>query len=483
MAIVGTPGNDFLQGDIFSQEIYGLAGADTINGGAGGNDSLYGNSGNDIITGNAATAIIYGGQDNDNIQGTNFSDIAFGDLGNDTITGLLGVDQISGLDGNDRIFGADGNDSLFGNIGSDVISGDAGNDSIWGGQNNDSLEGNAGNDYLRGDLGGDTLRGGGGSDQFVIDAETSAVDVIKDFTGDLNIDTLTVLNAPGHYAQAVNSDMHLKFSNGATFAILEGRSLLVPIYNSAPRPAALTTNASADPLTDFSAAQTEFETTSSQPVLDYEASRAELDLLIAQAKLDPSITVVDLRDYPDYQEFSENVNMKGVFQNAITALKNGQPIPDTPGVIWADKSKVTIAALQEALEDKRVAENRMIEAVASADPLTDYSAAQEESEAATSEPLFHGITPAELDLWLAQAKRDPSITVVDARDYPDYQEFNGTVDMKEVFRTAIVALENGQPIPDTPGVIWADKSKVTAADLTGALDDKLVAESRMNFLV
>jgi RTX calcium-binding nonapeptide repeat (4 copies) len=429
MAIVGTAGNDFLQGDILSQEIYGLAGADTINGGGGGNDSLYGNSGNDIITGNAATAIIYGGQDNDNIQGTNFGDFAFGDLGNDTITGLLGVDQISGLDGNDRIFGADGNDSLFGNIGSDIISGDGGNDSIWGGQNNDSLEGNAGNDYLRGDLGGDTLRGGGGSDRFVIDAESGAVDVVTDFTGNLtSSDTLTVLNAPGHYAEQSNTDMVLKFSNGVTFAVIQGRFDLVSAYNSSPHRVALTS--SADPLTDYSAAQAESETTAPEPAFDYEAYRAELDLLIAQAKLDPSITVVDLRDYPDYQEFSENVNMKAVFQNAITALKNGQPIPDTPGVIWADKTKVTIADLQEALHDKRVAEDRMIP-VASADPLTDYSAAQAESETTAPELAFD--YEAYLAEALAQAALDPSITVVDARAYPEYH--GPKVNSKEVFHS------------------------------------------------
>lgn len=469
MQIVGTAGNDNLPGTIFSDDIYGMGGADTINGGGGGNDSLYGNSGNDVITGNAATAIIYGGQDNDNIQGTNFGDVAFGDLGNDTITGLLGVDQISGLDGNDRIFGADGNDSLFGNIGSDIISGDGGNDSIWGGQNNDSLEGNAGNDYLRGDLGGDTLRGGGGSDKFVIDAESGAVDVVTDFLGNLtSIDTLTVLNAPGHYAEQSNTDMVLKFSNGITFAVIQGRFDLVTAYNSTPH---LLVSSSNDPLTDYSAAQAESETTTSEPAFDYEAYRAEA---LAQVALDPSITFVDARAYLDSQEFSENVNMKAVFQNAITALKNGQPIPDTPGVIWADKSKVTIADLQEALHDKRVAEERMIP-VASADPLTDYSAAQAESETTAPELAFD--YEAYLAEALAQAALDPSITVLDARAYPEYH--GPKVNSKEVFQTAIAALASGQPIPDTPGVIWADKSKVTIADLTGAVDDILVAESRM----
>jgi hypothetical protein len=470
MQIVGTAGNDNLPGTIFSDDIYGMGGSDTINGGGAGNDSLYGNSGNDIITGNAATAIIYGGQDNDNIQGTNFGDIAFGDLGNDTMTGLLGVDQISGLDGNDRIFGADGNDSLFGNIGSDIISGDGGNDSIWGGQNNDSLEGNAGNDYLRGDLGGDTLRGGGGSDKFVIDAESGAVDVVTDFLGNLtSIDTLTVLNAPGHYAEQSNTDMVLKFSNGVTFAVIQGRFDLVSAYNSSPHRVALTS--SADPLTDYSAAEAESETTAPELAFDYEAYLAEA---LAQAALDLSITVLDSRAYLDSQEFSENVNMKAVFQNAITALKNGQPIPDTPGVIWADKTKVTIADLQEALDDKRVAEDRMM-TVASADPLTDYSA---EAELETTAPELAFDYEAYRAQALAQVALDPSITFVDARAYPEYH--GPKVNSKEVFQTAIAALASGQPIPDTPGVIWADKSKVTIADLTGAIDDILVAESRMN---
>jgi Ca2+-binding RTX toxin-like protein len=354
--VIGTAGNDFLPGGIFSDDIYGLGGLDTLDGGGGGNDSLFGGSGNDSIRGNSATVITYGGQDNDNIEGSGFADAIFGDLGNDIITGQGGVDQISGLDGNDFISGADGSDSLFGNIGNDTLRGGTGNDSLYGGQNNDRLEGNANNDYLQGNLGGDTLIGGAGNDQFIIDAEGGAVDVVTDFTGNLtSVDTITVFNAPGHFAAAVNSDMQLRFSNGVTFAVIQGRADLVAAYNSTPRLLAPTGNRSADALTDFS--EPESEATAS-PAFDYNAYMAEMDRLIAKAKLDPSVTVFDGRKIP--QELANiQVNTTEVFQKAISELEKGQPIPDTPGVFWADKNSVTIGDLKGALNDKLVAESRM----------------------------------------------------------------------------------------------------------------------------
>lgn len=346
---VGSAGNDSLIGGIFSDDIYGLAGLDTLDGGGGGNDSLFGNSGNDSIRGNSATVITYGGQDNDNIEGSGFADIIFGDVGDDVITGQGGVDQISGLDGNDLISGADGSDSLFGNIGNDTLRGGTGNDSLYGGQNNDRLEGNANNDYLQGNLGGDTLIGGAGNDQFIIDAEGGAVDVVTDFTGNLtSVDTITVFNAPGHFATQVNSDMQLRFSNGITFAVIQGRADLVTAYNNMPNLLAPASNRSADVLTDFSA---QSESKATQPVSD---------AIIEPTSSNPGVpgVVIDGSKIP-LELLNIKVNSTEVFQNAISALEKGQPIPDTPGVFWAGKNSVTIADLKGLLSEKSVAESRL----------------------------------------------------------------------------------------------------------------------------
>ncbi len=44
------------------------------------------------------------------------------------------------------------------------------------------------------------------------------------------------------------------------------------------------------------------------------------------------------------------------------------------------------------------------------------------------------------------------------------------------FQTAIAALKAGQPIPDDPDLFWADKTKVTIADLEGAIIDTIGAQ-------
>ncbi len=95
-----------------------------------GNDYLVGSNGDDVINGLAG---------NDEIRGLK---------GNDTLSGDEGNDQIFGLEGSDVLNGGDGNDSLFGGAGNDTINGGANDDVIFYGSGNDSIDGGSGTDEI-----------------------------------------------------------------------------------------------------------------------------------------------------------------------------------------------------------------------------------------------------------------------------------------------------------------------------------------------
>lgn len=57
--LVGTSGNDRLQGGIWADKIHGLAGNDLLIG-SGGNDTLYGGTGADDLYGGAGSDVLFG---------------------------------------------------------------------------------------------------------------------------------------------------------------------------------------------------------------------------------------------------------------------------------------------------------------------------------------------------------------------------------------------------------------------------------------
>lgn len=124
--ILGTPGNDNLNGTGVSERIKGLDGNDIINGN-GGHDTLLGGAGNDTIAGASGDDRIDGGDGNDTI---------FGNGGRDTLTGGAGNDQIFGSSQAESIFGGDGDDVIYGNGGDDFINSGAGSDTIYLGTGN-----------------------------------------------------------------------------------------------------------------------------------------------------------------------------------------------------------------------------------------------------------------------------------------------------------------------------------------------------------
>jgi Ca2+-binding RTX toxin-like protein len=134
--------------------------------GTPGNDTLEGGDGRDVIAG-------LGG--NDNISGGDGADLICGQRGNDEL--------LYGGDGGDRVSGGRGNDVVAGefpesdDFGEDVLFGNAGHDGLIGGSRNDTLWGGAGDDTLEGDYGNDAMTGGPGSDTVVFPWECGTADL------------------------------------------------------------------------------------------------------------------------------------------------------------------------------------------------------------------------------------------------------------------------------------------------------------------
>jgi uncharacterized protein len=113
---------------------------------------------------NGHEATIVGTTGDDVINGTNGNDVIVGLGGNDVINGGNGDDIICGGGGNDTVNGGNGNDTLVGGFGNDTLNGNNGNDTLDGGGNNDTLVGNSGDDTLTGGTGADSFSGGLGTD-------------------------------------------------------------------------------------------------------------------------------------------------------------------------------------------------------------------------------------------------------------------------------------------------------------------------------
>ena len=107
---------------------------------------------------------IVGTDGDDVINGTNGRDIIWGGAGNDTINGLSGNDILCGGSGNDVIDGGNGQDELYGGDDDDELYGGNGKDVLEGGDGDDELFGGNAKDNGRGDRGTDSFDGGNGVD-------------------------------------------------------------------------------------------------------------------------------------------------------------------------------------------------------------------------------------------------------------------------------------------------------------------------------
>ena len=178
--IDGAGGNDILKGEGGNDSILGSVGADTLNGGLG-NDTMVGGLGNDLYiveqVGDVVSEVGGGGVDTvqinfdytllagfENLTLAGVAVVGTGNTSNNLITGNFSNNQLFGDAGNDTINAGNGSDSVAGGTGSDVISGEAGGDTLHGGDQNDTIDGGLNNDTLFGDTGGDVLIGGVGTD-------------------------------------------------------------------------------------------------------------------------------------------------------------------------------------------------------------------------------------------------------------------------------------------------------------------------------
>jgi hypothetical protein len=127
---------------------------------------------------------LVGTRGNDILEGTDKSDVIIGRKGNDALFGKGANDWLDGGKGNDELHGGDGNDWLFGGKGKDLLDGGAGSDKVFGGKGNDiavySLAENSGTDACGKDT-HDFYDGGKGHDvlQLILTPEELASDAVK----------------------------------------------------------------------------------------------------------------------------------------------------------------------------------------------------------------------------------------------------------------------------------------------------------------
>jgi Ca2+-binding RTX toxin-like protein len=164
LVLIGTPGNDGLEGSWGDDTITGDAGNDSIRGGDG-NDLVDGGLGNDTIRGDGGNDTLDGGHGRDWLLGGAGDDVIFGGDGDDFIEGGTGSDTGSG---NDYLVGDDGNDTLYDgydiDVGDDVLMGGDGDDFLSSAAGNDTLLGGDGNDYFYALTGNVVIDGGEGVD-------------------------------------------------------------------------------------------------------------------------------------------------------------------------------------------------------------------------------------------------------------------------------------------------------------------------------
>ena len=150
--IVGTSGNDTLQG---------TPNDDVIAAGQG-NDTIRASGGNDVVCAGPGTDDAQGASGNDLVRGGGGDDDMRASKGRDNVKGNNGDDVIGGGADNDRLSGNKGNDELGSHTGEDVLKGRAGDDDLRGNEANDTLGGGKGDDFLNGGEGRNDCAGGPG---------------------------------------------------------------------------------------------------------------------------------------------------------------------------------------------------------------------------------------------------------------------------------------------------------------------------------
>jgi len=170
--------DNYLQGSIFRNTLFGLDGDDTLEG-LGGGDLLYGGMGNDTYR------IFYA---NDSIiRDSIIEDV---DAGTDSVLANISVTLWENVENltlykkpQDPDYPSPPDDPLngTGNELDNTITGNNASNVLSGKRGNDTLLGEGGNDRLVGGVGDDILTGGDGADRFYRWRSGTGVDTITDF--------------------------------------------------------------------------------------------------------------------------------------------------------------------------------------------------------------------------------------------------------------------------------------------------------------
>lgn len=187
--ICGGAGRDVIDAGSLHDEVWGGADDDRIDGGRN-DDDLYGGTGDDVIRGGPGdpdkTDLLFGGPGADRLIGTRTDLADYSDSprrvvvhldtgtargqGHDTLVNLDGArgsaldDVVIGSRETNRVFAGDGDDRIRTKGFGDFVLAQAGEDLVIGGAGPDFLSGNGGDDVIDGGSGDDNLTGGGGHD-------------------------------------------------------------------------------------------------------------------------------------------------------------------------------------------------------------------------------------------------------------------------------------------------------------------------------
>jgi Ca2+-binding RTX toxin-like protein len=146
--------------------------------------TLMGTIGDDVINGTSKNEAIFGGDGNDRLSGGAGVDYFDGGAGNDTVdftytAGNVDINLASGL----AIWPGAAPETLVsienvnGSNGANIITGDAGDNRLFGFDGNDTIYGGAGNDFINGGSGADYLDGGDGIDTVAYDYFAGNMDI------------------------------------------------------------------------------------------------------------------------------------------------------------------------------------------------------------------------------------------------------------------------------------------------------------------
>ncbi|MEZ2237134.1 calcium-binding protein [Microcoleus sp.] len=195
----GGAGDDFLQGTVEANVIYGNEGADILLGGGKGRDSLYGGKQNDSLGffkaggdnnlnltlsggsgGNQGSNYLRGDSGDDLVVGINIRDSLFGGKDKDTVQGVGSSSYLDGGEGDDSLYIKNltqiqfnafngNNETLTVGVEKITLLGGAGNDTITGGYGQSGggknlFDGGDGNDRITVFATQDTALGGAGND-------------------------------------------------------------------------------------------------------------------------------------------------------------------------------------------------------------------------------------------------------------------------------------------------------------------------------